>query len=60
MYQMNPTSLFTSKATNYALYRPSYSAEAINYILEGLQTRSPLVTADIGAGTGIGSRLYRY
>ena len=57
MYQMNPTSLFTSKATNYALYRPSYSAEAINYILEGLQTRSPLIAADIGAGTGIGSRL---
>ncbi|MBD2773934.1 class I SAM-dependent methyltransferase [Iningainema tapete] len=54
---MNPTSLFSGRATDYALYRPSYPAEAITTILEGLDHPSQLVAADIGAGTGIGSRL---
>ena len=57
MYQMNPTSLFSAKATDYALYRQSYPAEAITTILEGLHDRSHLIAADIGAGTGIASRL---
>ncbi len=57
MYQMNPTTLFSGRATDYALYQPSYPAEAIATILEGLDHPSQLVTADIGAGTGIASRL---
>ncbi|WP_348982755.1 class I SAM-dependent methyltransferase [Brasilonema octagenarum] len=57
MYQMNPTSLFSGRATDSALYRPSYPAEAINIILEGFDQPSQLVAADIGAGTGIASRL---
>ena len=57
MYQMNPTSLFSGRATDYALYRPSYPTEAIATILEGLDHPSQLVVADIGAGTGIASRL---
>ena len=57
MYQMNPTSLFSGRATDYAKYRPSYPTEAIATILEGLEQPSKLVAADIGAGTGIASQL---
>jgi ubiquinone/menaquinone biosynthesis C-methylase UbiE len=46
---------FSDRALNYAQYRPSYPQAAIDCILEGLA--SPLVAADIGAGTGIASRL---
>lgn len=55
LYQMNPQSRFSDRAADYARYRPSYPAEAINTILEGLEF--PLIAADIGAGTGISSRL---
>lgn len=37
--------------------RPSYPSAAIDFILEGLSSSSQLVAADIGAGTGISSRL---
>jgi SAM-dependent methyltransferase len=56
LYQMNPQGRFSDRAQDYAKYRPSYPSEAINCILEGLDT-SKLITADIGAGTGISSRL---
>jgi ubiquinone/menaquinone biosynthesis C-methylase UbiE len=46
---------FSDRAINYAQYRPSYPSAAIDCILEGLV--NPLVAADIGAGTGIASRL---
>ena len=53
---MDSKSLFSDRAIHYAQYRPSYPAEAIDTILEGLNPPQ-LVAADIGAGTGIGSRL---
>lgn len=56
LYTMNPLTRFSDKATDYAKYRPSYPDEAINIILEGLDI-SQLLAADIGAGTGISSRL---
>jgi ubiquinone/menaquinone biosynthesis C-methylase UbiE len=56
MYQMNPTTLFSGRAKDYANSRPSYPDEAITAILAGIKGRSPLVV-DIGAGTGIASRL---
>lgn len=46
---------FSDRAINYAKYRPSYPPAAIDFILEGLV--NTLVAADIGAGTGIASRL---
>lgn len=52
---MNSLERFCNRATDYAKYRPSYPATAIDRILEGLN--NPLVAADIGAGTGIFSRL---
>ena len=57
LYQMNPQQRFTSRAEDYAKYRPSYPSEAIDMVLEGLGELSDLIAADIGAGTGISSRL---
>jgi ubiquinone/menaquinone biosynthesis C-methylase UbiE len=57
LYQMNPQGRFSDRAEDYAKYRPSYPKEAIDCILEGLGEPSQLLAADIGAGTGISSRL---
>lgn len=57
LYQMNPQERFSARAGDYAKYRPSYPSEAIDCILEGLDAPSQLIAADIGAGTGISSRL---
>jgi 2-polyprenyl-3-methyl-5-hydroxy-6-metoxy-1,4-benzoquinol methylase len=55
LYTLNPLNRFSDRAADYVKYRPSYPAVAIDRILAGLGTE-PLV-ADIGAGTGISSRL---
>ena len=55
-HQMNPQSRFTNRAEDYAKYRPSYSSAIIDCILDGLAS-DRLTAADIGAGTGISSRL---
>lgn len=57
LHVMNPLDRFSDRAQDYAKYRPSYPKQAIATILEGLGNLSPLVAADIGAGTGISSRL---
>lgn len=57
LYKMNPCDRFTDRAANYAKSRPSYPPEAIGTILEGSGNPAQLVAADIGAGTGISSRL---
>src|SRR5690348_12215174 len=48
---------FTDRAADYVKYRPSYPPAAIDAILEGLGPADTLTAADIGAGTGISSRL---
>lgn len=57
LHTMNPLSRFSDRAADYAKYRPSYPDQAIATLLEGLGNPSQLVAADIGAGTGISSRL---
>ncbi len=57
LHQMNPYGRFSNRAEDYAKYRPSYPAEAIDCILQGLEGKSQLIGADIGAGTGISARL---
>ena len=57
LHQMNPQSRFTSRAEDYAKYRPSYSSAVIDCIVASLGNMSESVAADIGAGTGISSRL---
>ncbi len=53
----NPTTRFTDRARDYARFRPSYPAAAIDAMLDGLPSPSQLNAADVGAGTGISARL---
>ncbi|MDZ8106772.1 MAG: methyltransferase domain-containing protein [Nostoc sp. DedQUE12a] len=57
LHTLNPLKRFSDRAEDYVKYRPSYPADAIDIILEGLDKNSQIVAADIGAGTGISSRL---
>ena len=55
---MQSTERFGDRAQAYAAFRPSYPEEAIDAILDGLGDPNALEIADIGAGTGISSRLF--
>ncbi|MBV8067847.1 MAG: class I SAM-dependent methyltransferase [Candidatus Eremiobacteraeota bacterium] len=55
---MNSTQRFGRCAKAYAAFRPSYPAGAIEAVLEGLGDPAALTIADVGAGTGISSRLF--
>lgn len=57
-HEMSPTTRFADRATDYALFRPSYPKEAIDAATADLPSPAGLIAADIGAGTGISSRLF--
>ncbi|MGH7999165.1 MAG: class I SAM-dependent methyltransferase [Brasilonema sp.] len=57
LHTMNPLTRFSDRVGYYVKYRPSYPAAAIDIILQELAPALELVAADIGAGTGISSRL---
>lgn len=48
---------FSSRAEDYARYRPGYPEAAIDAILEGMGDPAGLTCVDVGAGTGISARL---
>lgn len=52
------TERFSDRATAYASNRPGYPEEAVDAIFAGLGDPRTLTIADIGAGTGISSRLF--
>jgi len=52
-----PSERFSSRAAAYAKNRPGYPAEALDALLDGMGPPEKLTIADIGAGTGIASRL---
>ncbi|WP_053376411.1 class I SAM-dependent methyltransferase [Paenibacillus sp. FJAT-27812] len=54
---MNSKERFSDRVDSYVKFRPSYPDEAINYLYDvvGVQAKSKI--ADIGAGTGIFSKL---
>jgi SAM-dependent methyltransferase len=54
---VNPTGRFTDRAIDYAAGRPSYPDGALDALFEGFEDVSKLTVADLGAGTGISSRL---
>jgi len=53
----NSVERFGDRADDYVRYRPSYPAAAIDAILAGLGPAASLLSADVGAGTGISARL---
>jgi|AGTN01.3.fsa_nt_gi Methylase involved in ubiquinone/menaquinone biosynthesis len=53
-----PTDRFTGLANAYALHRPSYPVEAIDYIVESCGLNDNSLVVDVGCGTGISSRLF--
>ncbi|WP_017297187.1 class I SAM-dependent methyltransferase [Nodosilinea nodulosa] len=57
LHTLNPLGRFSDRAQDYARYRPSYPQEAIAAILADLGDPRSLVVVDVGAGTGISSRL---
>ncbi|MBX3357136.1 MAG: class I SAM-dependent methyltransferase [Phycisphaeraceae bacterium] len=57
LHTMNPTSRFGARAEDYKKFRPSYPGAAIDAVLDGLGEAGRVVAADVGAGTGISSRL---
>lgn len=54
---MKSTERFTGREDAYVVGRPSYPIEAIDLILDGLGDPHAIEVADVGAGTGISSRL---
>lgn len=52
---LNPTGRFSDRVDDYVRYRPTYPAAAVDCVLE--EVRAGTVAADIGAGTGIWTRL---
>jgi SAM-dependent methyltransferase len=57
LFEQDPTGRFASRAADYAAARPSYPAGAIDLLLAGLAPPETLTAVDLGAGTGIASRL---
>jgi len=55
---LSPTTRFSDRAGDYAKYRPTYPQAAIDWILQDIGMPDTLRVADIGAGTGISSRLF--
>jgi SAM-dependent methyltransferase len=54
---MRPTERFTTRAENYARYRPSYPPAALELLRARCGLSPSAVVADVGAGTGILSEL---
>jgi ubiquinone/menaquinone biosynthesis C-methylase UbiE len=55
LHTLNPQKRFSDRVEDYVKYRPSYPKAAIDKIIENFTL--PITAADIGAGTGISSRL---
>ena len=54
---MSFTERFADRANDYVAGRPSYPAAALDALFDGLGDARDVVAADLGAGTGISSRL---
>lgn len=54
---MDSKERFSNRVESYSKYRPSYPKEAIDYLYDTVGLRSNCTIADIGAGTGIFSKL---
>jgi SAM-dependent methyltransferase len=57
LHELEPTRRFSDRAADYVRYRPTYPAAAFDRLLLGLGDPARLVAADVGAGTGISTRI---
>ena len=53
----DPRARFSRRVDDYSRFRPGYPAALINALLDGIDEPAALTVADIGAGTGIFTRL---
>ena len=54
----NSVERFSNRVENYVKYRPNYPKEVLNLFRYEMNLRNNLIVADIGAGTGISSKLF--
>jgi SAM-dependent methyltransferase len=57
LWHRRPLDRFRERARDYSRYRPDYPSAALDELLRGLGPPSRIRAADVGAGTGIASRL---
>ena len=57
LWQRRPLDRFRERARDYSRYRPDYPSAALDELLRGIGPPSRIRAADVGAGTGIASRL---
>lgn len=55
---LNPLGRFSSRADNYAKYRPSYPVELVDVLRRDCGLAPESIVADIGSGTGLLARLF--
>jgi len=55
---LNPTERFTTRVADYVRYRPDYPAALVDWLHREPGVPAGAQVADIGAGTGISSRLF--
>ncbi len=58
MADLNPTGRFSSRADDYARYRPSYPLEIVPLLARECGLDASSTVADIGSGTGLLSKLF--
>ncbi len=49
---------FSNRVANYVKYRPDYPPEVLQFFKDELNLQTDSVVADIGAGTGISSKMF--
>ena len=54
---LNPTERFSSRVADYVRYRPGYPPQLMRWLHQDIGVASNVVAADIGAGTGISTRM---
>jgi ubiquinone/menaquinone biosynthesis C-methylase UbiE len=55
---MNTVERFSNRVKNYVKYRPTYPPQILDLFREQMNLRKSSIIADIGAGTGISSRMF--
>lgn len=54
----DPVERFSDRVENYIRYRPGYPPEVLMFLRDELKLQTSSVVADIGAGTGISSKVF--